>query len=535
MFRPGLVLSLAVLACAAVALGQAGNETLAGAPGTTINVNTTDYENNDDGDCSLLEAVQAANGNSTEDACPAGVPNGTGTDVINIPAGTYPVEDQLWVMGNTDIVGAGANSTFVDGMNGTRVFRFGTKGIVTASMTGLTVQNGSEDFGAGIDNLYASELHLNGVHVTNNTADYDGGGIRNGGVLSITDSAITSNTSLGTDSGGGIFNQNVLTVQSVVASGVIGLINVTLSGNTADNGGAIRNDGIATLVHVTVYDNEATVADGGLLNHGDMDLYDTIVAANTGGNCGGSEPVDSQGANIEDTNTCGFDSTNDLFDTDPMVGPLQNNGGTTPTHALLAGSPAIDGGLTTKECPEADQRGVARPIDGDENGSALCDVGAYEFEPSDEPPPATPTEPAPGNDNIEGTVSDPNPDAGETVDVTVTVTDDAGNPRAGVACTFAIISQPGDDASLGATEATTDENGQATVPLNVGSTEGTVEVQADCEGLTEVLAVNVGGVVLAPETGTDIGTTDSPWVMAIAGLLVAGGMTALIVVRRRIN
>jgi CSLREA domain-containing protein len=516
MLKPRTVLWIATSLFVVMALAQNTGGTLAGG-GTTINVNTTADENNDDGDCSLREAVQAANGNSAADACPAGVPNGTGTDVINIPAGTYLTSELLWIASNTDIEGAGANSTFIDGGGTTGVFRFGTKGVVTATMTGLTVQNGSDEFGAGIDNLYGSQLLLQQSHVTNNTANCDGGGIRNGGSLGILNSAITNNHSLCTDSGGGIFNQNSLSVQTVVPSGIIGLVNVTLSGNTADNGGAIRNDGTATLIHVTVYDNEATVADGGLLNHGQMTLLDTIVAGSTGANCGGSEPIDSQGGNIEDTNTCGFDAAGDLFDTDPMVGPLQNNGGTTPTHALLAGSPAIDGGLTTKECPADDQRGVTRPIDGDGDGEALCDIGAYEAEPGEEPPP-----PPPGDDTIEGDVSDPNPDPGDTVDVTVTVLDENGAPVVGVACVFSILSQPGDDASLDSTEATTDENGQATVPLSVGSSEGTVEVQADCEGLTEVLVVNVGAAVLAPETGT--GTRDR----LPTGALGLGALLAII-------
>ncbi|NIO68304.1 MAG: hypothetical protein GTN71_04430, partial [Anaerolineae bacterium] len=99
-------------------------------------------------------------------------------------------------------------------------------------------------------------------------------------------------------------------------------------------------------------------------------LQNTIVAYNGTANCSGG--LTSNGYNLDSGNTCGFSATGDQQNTDPLLGPLADNGGDTLTHALLGGSPAIDkgtcvAGITT------DQRGVTRP-QGDD-----CDMGAYEY------------------------------------------------------------------------------------------------------------------------------------------------------------
>jgi hypothetical protein len=76
---------------------------------------------------------------------------------------------------------------------------------------------------------------------------------------------------------------------------------------------------------------------------------------------------------------------NNLIGEDPLLGELADNGGPTQTHALLEGSPAIDGGnpagcLGIEDALlTSDQRGVARPLDGDRDGTARCDIGAYEL------------------------------------------------------------------------------------------------------------------------------------------------------------
>jgi Ca2+-binding RTX toxin-like protein len=172
-------------------------------------------------------------------------------------------------------------------------------------------------------------------------------------------------------SGGGVLNSGTLTVR-----------NSTFSGNSASNsGGGILNGGGATLTvtNSTLFDNSAVVGSG-IDNDGTVTLRNTIVANSASdGDCSGT--ITDGGYNLEDGTSCAFSSAkNSRSGVEPMLGPLDNNGGPTPTHALREGSPAIDKGRSFRAT--TDQRGLPRPFDLGPIKNAPrgdgADVGAYE-------------------------------------------------------------------------------------------------------------------------------------------------------------
>ena len=251
--------------------------------------------------------------------------------------------------------------------------------------------NVSRGDGGGIYN-FGGDTTLTASTVDGNEAGDDGGGIsnRNGGTLTLVRSTVSNNTSQ--DEGGGI---RVRDQTAPFTQTTLNATNSTISGNRAgDQGGGVFGgpNSVATFTSVTINGNEAPNDASNVFSTGQATFDKTIVSGGQGGAPNCSQNFSSNGDNLGFPGTsCGFE-----VQADPNLGPLADNGGFTETHALQVGSPAIDavgiapaGGIQAQSaCPEPtqDQRTIDRPQDGDANGSAICDIGAYEVENDNEPP-----------------------------------------------------------------------------------------------------------------------------------------------------
>ena len=245
-----------------------------------------------------------------------------------------------------------------------------------------------------------STVDGNSLNIQSDTSGNDGGGglSSQGGTIGVGWSSISNNTANITDSGGGDGGGAIIDEGgdgNVYLSSTISGNSVTVSQASTDNGGgAIYNFGNSQISNLTIAGNQSNTSGGAILNRGTIEFTGTIVAGNTAtptGNCAGNGTLHSAGFNLEDANTCAFNAATDLLNTNPQLGPLQNNGGPTPTRALPMGSPAVDAGSCDDVLGAAlgiDQRGVARP----QPAGGKCDIGAYELIPSAPPPP--PSKPA---------------------------------------------------------------------------------------------------------------------------------------------
>ncbi len=344
---------------------------------------------NDNGPGSLRQALVDANDGDTIDA--TGI-----SGVITLTTG------ELLVDKSVTINGVGADLLAVDGNATSRVFQIGSGETVTIS--GLTIRNGHDDTtGGGIDNESGATLTITNSILSGNTAgsvddpSVEGGGIFNSGTLTIVNSTVSANTAGGiSGGGGGIFNGGTLAIVNSTVSGntaikgagidnggaatTVTITNSTFSGNAASAyGGACFNVGTLEIANSTLSDNSAGVFGGGVLNLGTFQIGNTILnRGDSGVNITNFGTVTSLGYNLSSDDAGGFlTGPGDQINTDPLIGPLQNNGGPTFTHELLSGSPAINAGDPSFTPPPFfDQRGPG--FDRVVNGR--IDIGSFEVQ-----------------------------------------------------------------------------------------------------------------------------------------------------------
>ena len=299
----------------------------------------------------------------------------------------------------------------------------------------VVVNSWSGADGGGI--YSAAPANINQSTISGNTSNANGGGIYNDAVLTISDTligkvfdpaTIVSNPELANpnigENGGGLFDtgSHTTTILSSAINGneaiggggiaaraliQVNITNSTISGNTGtDVGGGITTNGTVNLQNVTVANNVATTdapGGGGGLNSfgsGTYNFNNTLLANNevsgrtvplSNCGCSGGSTIcptgrmNSQGYNLEDGNSCALGLTGDQANTNPQLVALADNGGPTETHLIphsavsgVVDSPAVDTG-DDSNCPNNDQRGSIRPADGDDDGTAKCDIGAFEL------------------------------------------------------------------------------------------------------------------------------------------------------------
>ena len=369
---------------------------------------------NDGGDgISLREAVIAANNTFDE------------PDIIRLRSGVHELTMQgngdaaedatlgdLQVKGLVEIIGAADGKTVIDanGLND-RVFH------VTGqdnTFRNFKIQGGEAsdtDGGGGILAAGGSTVNIDSVVFFDNTATV-GGGLRSGAAtLTVIDSSFTNNEA--TEDGGAFaLTSGTATIQNSTASGnsadnrggavyvsSVGaqtthqFINLTLSGNSAlQGGGLFSNGGTTNVEHATITDNAATDTGGGIQrNSGDLQISNSIIAGNRAiaGSIEIAGDIDSGGKNIigdnpGDSNGGGGFNNDLLNQTGLKLGDLADNGGQVQTHELLEDSVGIDG-TGVSSIGQTDARGhlVA---------DSVRDTGA--FERGATPPPSEHSLPA---------------------------------------------------------------------------------------------------------------------------------------------
>lgn len=381
--------------------------------------------------CTLPDAITAANSDTATGGCTAG----SGDDTITLQADVTLAATLPDIVSTMTIEGGGHFISGNNDENVNSVLLVTDDGNLTLNDTTIKEGNATgETTGEGGGIYNSGTVTLTNSTVSGNTASSGGGGICNDGTVTLTNSTVSGNTAA--SDGGGIENFGTLT-----------LINSTISDNTASDGigGGLDNFGVTvTLTSSIISGNSASSG-----NEVYSDSSSTVTAANFNvfghsGETSAQAFVDFMpGAN--DVNAASDGGTPTALDA-ILNTTLADNGGPTQTHALVAGSPAIDLDASCSTGLTTDQRGYTRPA---VSGTG-CDAGAYEYG-------AVPVFTVTPNASIGGSVA---PDTAQAVNegdtVSFTVTPDAGY--------------------------TTDEVVSGTCPEGswAGSTYTTGQIDADC-------------------------------------------------------
>ena len=366
---------------------------------------------------------------STPGSLPFVVDNAGPGDVIDFsvscpPASPIVLAGTLTIGVDLSVVGPGADTVAVSGNNSSAVLLVAAG--VTASISGITIEDGLGRTGGGVDN--AGTLTVTDSTVADNSSSDGGGGLWNGGTLTVTDSTVSGNSTYRAGGGGIENDQGAVTITGSTLSadnaynggitvggggienvdGTVTATDTTFSQNIADyngGGGGLFNDNGTTEITASTLAHNLTHrqhgAGGGNIENefGTVSVAGSIVAeSKVTEDCSGI--ITDAGYNLDDDGSCGFGpAEHSLSAVKPYLGPLQDNGGPTDTRAPALDSAVLDQiptgatGNATTLCPSTDQRGEARPQGG------ACDIGAVELSPTSQ----TITSPA----NTSGTVHRP--------------------------------------------------------------------------------------------------------------------------------